>query len=93
MKLNNIIFFLLLLLLPLNASARAVLSSGVAPVLAVPDSLHTAALEAKLAEYFRAMERESLPVQMQECDFKSLRPPPEVVMHSSIFCIQRKKDT
>jgi hypothetical protein len=56
MKSNNIIFFLLLLLMPLNASA-------------VPDSLQTAALDAKLAEYFRAMERESLPVQMQECDF------------------------
>ena len=56
MKPDNIIFFLLLLLMPLNASA-------------VPDSLQTAALDAKLAEYFRAMERESLPVQMQECDF------------------------
>lgn len=36
---------------------------------ALPDSLQMKALDAKLQEYFRAMEREDLEVQKQECDF------------------------
>ena len=69
MKPDNIIFFLLFLLMPLTASGSAALSSDEAVVSAVPDSLQSAALDAKLAEYFRAMENESLDVQKQECDF------------------------
>ncbi len=69
MKPDNIIFLLLFLLMPLTASGSAALSSDEAVVSAVPDSLQSAALDAKLAEYFRAMENESLDVQKQECDF------------------------
>lgn len=69
MRSNIVILFLLLLLMPLTASARSVCPSGTEPTLAVPDSLQTAALDSKLAEYFRAMEREDLEVQKQECDF------------------------
>lgn len=47
--------------MPLVASAGT-LSAG-------PDSLQIRALDAKLTEYFRAMEHESLDVQKQECDF------------------------
>ena len=36
---------------------------------AVPDSVQLKALDAKLNEYFSAMEREDLEVQKQECDF------------------------
>ena len=36
---------------------------------AQPDSAKFASLSLKLAEYYAAMERESLGVQMQECDF------------------------
>ena len=55
---KNIILLLALLLMPMIASART----------ALPDSLQMKALDAKLAEYFRALERESLDVQRQECD-------------------------
>ena len=36
---------------------------------AVPDSLQLRALDAKLTEYFQAMEREDFEVQKAECDF------------------------
>lgn len=38
-------------------------------VTAVPDSLQLRALDAKLAEYFKAMDREDFEVQKAECDF------------------------
>lgn len=38
-------------------------------ITAVPDSLQMKALEAKLIEYFKAMEREDFEVQKAECDF------------------------
>ena len=38
-------------------------------VSAAPDSLQLRALDTKLAEYFRAMEREGIEVQKKECDF------------------------
>lgn len=56
MKPNIVILFLLILLMPFTASAT-------------PDSLQTTSLDAKLAEYFRAMEREDLEVQKEECDY------------------------
>ena len=55
--------------MPLFASARALAASADASVSAVLDTLKTAALDAKLAEYFRAMEREDLEVQKYECDY------------------------
>ena len=56
MKSNIVILFLLILLMSFTASAT-------------PDSLQTTSLDAKLAEYFRAMEREDLEVQKEECDY------------------------
>ena len=55
--------------MPLFASARALVTPADAPVSAALDTLKTAALDAKLAEYFRAMEREDLEVQKYECDY------------------------
>ena len=63
MKNLCIIFLLsaLYFLTPALASGRA--------VAAVPDSLQISALEVKLDEYFKAMEREDLEIQKNECDF------------------------
>ena len=55
--------------MPLFASARALVTSADASASAALDTLKTAALDAKLAEYFRAMEREDLEVQKYECDY------------------------
>ena len=55
--------------MPLFASARALVTSADASASAALDTLNTAALDAKLAEYFRAMEREDLEVQKYECDY------------------------
>ena len=58
----------IIFLLPALYFLTPVLASGRA-VAAVPDSLQISALEVKLDEYFKAMEREDLEIQKNECDF------------------------
>ena len=58
---KHLITYILLFLMPLMTSAR---TSSV-----VPDSLQIKALDAKLKEYFKAIEAENLEVQKMECDF------------------------
>ena len=58
---KHLITYILLFLMPLMASAR---TSSV-----VPDSLQIKALDAKLKEYFKAIEAENLEVQKMECDY------------------------
>ena len=58
---KHLITYLLLFLMPLMASAHT--------VYAVPDSLQIKALDAKLKEYFKAIEAENLEVQKMECDY------------------------
>ena len=58
---KHLITYILLFLMPLMTSAR---TSSV-----VPDSLQIKALDAKLKEYFKAIEAENLEVQKMECDY------------------------
>lgn len=59
---KKVLFILLVMFLVSSQASAGVLS-------AVPDSVQLKALDAKLNEYFSAMEREDLEVQKQECDF------------------------
>ena len=56
-----LIILLSLLLMPLMAPANT--------LSAVPDSLQLKALNAKLNEYFKAIEAENLEIQKMECDY------------------------
>ena len=56
-----ITIFLFLFLMPVMASSR--------PLSEVPDSIRISALDKKLNEYFKAIEREDFDVQKEECDF------------------------